>query len=382
MDMTVEVPELPELTFDEASHIYRLNGDIIPSVSKLMEPLKDQCYGGISKRTLENAAIKGSAVHNSIENWIKFGIDDIPSEHRGYFNGFMEWWKQYKPRVFGSEVRIYHTALRMAQCLASSTVVPKEYHGNVGNCMIAIEMASRINTSPMMVMQNLYIVNGRPAWSSQWIIAMINSSRRYKTELQFEFGRDKADGGLSCRAWAEDYSGHKVYGPKITMNMANDEGWTSKNGSKWKTMPDVMIQYRAASFFGRMNCPDMIMGIYSQEEVLDMGELPTDGFALVVDPATGEVTEAEKDEPITQDQRQTLFKMATSAFGQEANGVLKSLLAAEGYESTEGLPTSVYHRITEKVMEMAQEKKPEPEAPQEASDTAPASDQPDFPGKE
>ena len=178
------------------------------------------------------------------------------------------------------------------------------------------------------------------------------------------------------------FSGHKVYGPKITMNMANDEGWTSKNGSKWKTMPDVMIQYRAASFFGRMNCPDMIMGIYSQEEVLDMGELPTDGFALVVDPATGEVTEAEKDEPITQDQRQTLFKMATSAFGQEANGVLKSLLAAEGYESTEGLPTSVYHRITEKVMEMAQEKKPEPEAPQEASDTVPASDQPDFPGKE
>ena len=152
----------------------------------------------------------------------------------------------------------FNTALRMAQCLASSTVVPKEYHGNVGNCMIAIEMASRINTSPMMVMQNLYIVNGRPAWSSQWIIAMINSSRRYKTELQFEFGRDKADGGLSCRAWAEDYSGHKVYGPKITMNMANDEGWTSKNGSKWKTMPDVMIQYRAASFFGRMNCPDMI----------------------------------------------------------------------------------------------------------------------------
>ena len=178
------------------------------------------------------------------------------------------------------------------------------------------------------------------------------------------------------------FSGHKVYGPKITMNMANEEGWTSKNGSKWKTMPDVMIQYRAASFFGRMNCPDMIMGIYSQEEVLDMGDIPTDGFALVVDPSTGEVTEAEKDEPITQDQRQTLFKMATSAFGQEANGILKSLLAAEGYESTEGLPTSAYHRITEKVMEMAQERKPEPEAPQETGDTAPASDQPDFPGKE
>ena len=132
MDMTVEVPELPELTFDEASHIYRLNGDIIPSVSKLMEPLKDQCYGGISKRTLENAAIKGSAVHNSIENWIKFGIDDIPSEHRGYFNGFMEWWKQYKPRVFGSEVRIYHMGAE-AVSVASDTEVTEMFNEVFGS---------------------------------------------------------------------------------------------------------------------------------------------------------------------------------------------------------------------------------------------------------
>lgn len=246
----------------------------------------------------------------------------------------------------------FSTALRMAECLATSTVVPKEYQNNVGNCMIAIEMASRINTSPMMVMQNLYIVNGRPGWSSQWIIAMINSSHRYKTELQFEFGHDAEDGGLSCLAWAEDYSGHKVYGPKITMAMANSEGWTTKNGSKWKTMPEVMIQYRAASFFGRMNCPDMIMGIYSADEVLDMDAIPADGFALVMDPATGEVVEAEveKDEPITQEQRQALFKIVKSAYGKDANSTLKEMLAKEGYESTEGLPTSVYKRITEQVM--------------------------------
>lgn len=112
MAMTVELPELPELTFDEASHIYRLNGTMIPSVSKLMEPLKDQCYGGVSQKTLANAAAKGSSVHNSIENWIKFGIDDIPSAHRGYLEGFREWWDQYQPTVFGSEVRIYHKLMR------------------------------------------------------------------------------------------------------------------------------------------------------------------------------------------------------------------------------------------------------------------------------
>lgn len=274
-------------------------------------------------------------------------------------------------------------ASRMASALAQSTVVPKNYQGNVGNCMIAIEMASRIGTSPMMVMQNLYIVNGNPAWSSQWIIAMINSSKRYKTELQFEFGRDPADGGLSCKAWAEDYSGHKVEGPKITMKMANEEGWATKSGSKWKTMPEVMIRYRAASFFGRMNCPDMIMGIYSQEEVLDMGAVPADGFALVVDPDSGEVveTEVEKDEPITQEQRQTLFKMVKSAFGNDANAVLKKMLSEEGYESTEGLPTSVFNRVVGKIMEEGKDQNGDGPAGDPAPQEPDEGGQPDQKGK-
>jgi hypothetical protein len=162
----------------------------------------------------------------------------------------------------------FQAAQRMAQALASSTIVPKDYQNNIGNCIIALDMASRLKSGPMMVMQNLYIVNGRPAWSSQYIIAMINASKKYKTELQFDLSGSGAN--MACTAWAEDYNGHKVTGPTITMKMAEDEGWTTKNGSKWKTMPEVMIRYRAASFFGRLNCPDMIMGIYSADEVVEI----------------------------------------------------------------------------------------------------------------
>ncbi len=256
-----------------------------------------------------------------------------------------------------SDAQSFETALRMAQVLAGSTVVPKSYQNNVGNCMIAIEMASRIKTSPMMVMQNLYIVNGNPAWSSQWIIAMINSSKRYKTELQFEFGHDPEDGGLSCLAYAEDYSGHRVEGPKITMTMAEKEGWLNKSGSKWRTMPEVMIRYRAASFFGRVNCPDMIMGIYTQEEVYDMGEVQdADYSSFSTNPETGEVVKAntarEDDDPIiTQEQRQALFKAAQSAFGKEkGNELLKGIMQELGLESTAGIRRSQYKEIMEDLL--------------------------------
>lgn len=256
-----------------------------------------------------------------------------------------------------SDAKSFEMALRMSDCLSKSTVVPKDYQGNTGNCMIAIEMAARINTSPMMVMQNLYVVNGRPAWSAQWIIAMINSSHRYKTELQFEFGHEQADGGLSCYAWAEDWNGHKVCGPKITMNMANSEGWVNKNGSKWKTMPDVMIQYRAASFFGRMNCPDMIMGIYSQDEVIDGMDDASSNYALTVDPETGEVVETDvvKDEPITQEQRQRLFKIAKEKLGENSNEILKKMIEDEGYTSTNGMLTSALNRIIDRIEDMHEE---------------------------
>ena len=252
-----------------------------------------------------------------------------------------------------SDPKSFEVALKMAETLAKSTVVPKEYQGTEGNCLIAIEMASRINTSPMMVMQNLYIVNGRPAWSSQWIIAMINSSHRYKTELQFNFGEDKEDGGLSCYAYAEDYAGHTVKGPKITMKMAEAEGWVNKNGSKWKTMPKVMIQYRAASFFGRMNCPDMIMGIYSQEEAVEMD--PVKEAAAVIDPVTGTETPItiEGEPIITDEQRRSLFAMAKDNLGKEwGNEAIKALLKEFGYESTTKLPVSVYEKILERLAEI------------------------------
>lgn len=181
-----------------------------------------------------------------------------------------------KNNIF-SDANAFVVAQRMSKALSSSTIVPKDYRGNMGNCLIALDLATRLNTSPLLIMQNLYIIHGRPAWYTQYIIAMINNSKKYKTELQFDVS-GKGD-SLSCYAFVEDYSGHIVKGPTITMAMAKAEGWTSRDGSKWKTMPEVMIRYRAASFFGRLNCPEMVMGIYSADEVIE--EVENADYAIV-----------------------------------------------------------------------------------------------------
>lgn len=169
--------------------------------------------------------------------------------------------------IFGTSNN-FMMATQMAKALATSTVVPKEYQGNFSNGLVAIEIAQRLRTSPLMVMQNLNIIQGRPSWSAQFLIAMVNGSGKYDMELQFDEKTDKNGKPFSCQCWTER-KGRKVTGITVDMDMANAEGWVQKNGSKWKTMPQVMLRYRAASFFARMNCPELTLGYYTKDEILD-----------------------------------------------------------------------------------------------------------------
>lgn len=161
----------------------------------------------------------------------------------------------------------FQLSYQMAKGLSESTLVPIPFQKNPANCLIAIEQANRLCISPLAVMQNLNIIQGRPCFSSSFIIALINSSKKYDIELQFD--EEEKDGKpYACTCWTE-LNGRKVSGIKITMDMAEKEKWLQKNGSKWQTMPQVMLRYRAASFFARMNCPELSIGLYSKEELDD-----------------------------------------------------------------------------------------------------------------
>ena len=171
--------------------------------------------------------------------------------------------------VFSSQ-SAFAQSMQMARALCSSTLVPQDYRGeqNLGNTLIALEIAQRTGASPLMVMQNLYVVHGRPAWSAQFIIAALNACGRF-SPLRFGFDKES----MECHAWAiEKGSDTQLDGPKVSLEMAKAEGWYQKNGSKWKTMPEMMLRYRAASFFGKLYAPEILMGMQTEEEIIDISD--------------------------------------------------------------------------------------------------------------
>lgn len=170
-----------------------------------------------------------------------------------------------------SNMQSFENAQRMAKALCQSSLVPKAYQNNVPNTIVALEMASRIGISPFMVMQNLDIIQGKPSWRSSFIISALNSCGRFKP-LRFQFeGDDPTADDYGCRAYTYDLeSNEKVVGTKVDWKMVKAEGWLNKSGSKWKTMPELMFQYRSAAFFGRVHAPDILTGMHSVEEMIDV----------------------------------------------------------------------------------------------------------------
>lgn len=206
---------------------------------------------------------------------------------------------------------------RAAKLLAASSLVPKEYQGNLANCSIALNMAVRVGADPLMVMQNLVIVHGRPTWSAQFLIATVNTSGRF-TALRYEFFGEQGKDSWGCRAWAiEKETGEKLVGTDVTIAIAKKEGWYAKNGSKWQSIPQQMLMYRAGSWWTRAYAPELSMGLHTADEaidtydakkqadgsfVVDLGDLRNDAAEAAAltetphDPATGEVIDQSKAE--------------------------------------------------------------------------------------
>ena len=178
---------------------------------------------------------------------------------------------QSQPLSAFSSENAFVSVQRMAKALCSSTLVPDSYRGeaNLGNCIIALELSQRIGASVMAVMQSMVPIHGKPTWSAAFLIATVNSCGRF-SPMRFRWVGKEGTDEWGCRAFAVEREGNlELVGALVTIGMAKAEGWYSKNGSKWKTMPEQMLQYRAAAFWTRAYAPEIALGMHTSEEIQD-----------------------------------------------------------------------------------------------------------------
>ena len=167
-----------------------------------------------------------------------------------------------------TEVMSFEKLMDMATMLSKSTIVPAMYMNRPENCFVALDMASRMGISPMIVMQNLYIVQGRPSWSGSAIASMIRASKEF-TQVELVYVGQEGQDSYGAYITAVR-NGKVVKGGTVTIATAKKEGWFQKTGSKWQTIPSQMLGYRAYAWFGRLHCPELLMGLQTNDEVEDV----------------------------------------------------------------------------------------------------------------
>ena len=178
-------------------------------------------------------------------------------------------------REVQQEVLSYDKLLDMANMLAKSTIVPVAYQNRPENTFVALDMASRMGISPMVVMQNLFVIQGKPSWSGQAMASMIRNSKEFKKVTLHYVGTEGKDdwGAYVTAERASD--GLLIKGATVTIAVAKKEGWYQKSGSKWQTIPELMLAYRAYAWFARVHAPEIMMGLQSTEEVYDTDVVAT-----------------------------------------------------------------------------------------------------------
>ena len=171
------------------------------------------------------------------------------------------------PVTVWTDKKQFDQLLRAANMLSQTSIIPATYQGKPQDCFVALEMATRMGVSPLVVMQNMYVVKGKPAWAGQACTMFINSCGKF-AQVKHVYTGEKGTDSRGCYVTATRISdGIQVNGVEVTIAMAKAEGWTSN--TKWRNMPELMLAYRASAFFARVHCPEALMGVQLVDEIYD-----------------------------------------------------------------------------------------------------------------
>ena len=165
----------------------------------------------------------------------------------------------------------FNQAWRAAKMFSDSKMVPVHYQGKVADVFVALHLATRMNLDPFMVMSKTYPIQGRIGMEAQLVIALVNARGPFRGPIQW---RMEGEGdSRKCTAYAVHAKTGETCEAPVTWQMVKAEGWASKSGSKWQTMPEMMFRYRSAVFLARLFCPETIMGLSTTDEIQDTEDI-------------------------------------------------------------------------------------------------------------
>lgn len=170
----------------------------------------------------------------------------------------------YDPQAFGH-------ALQLSEALARSSLIPEAFRGKPSDVLLAITIAQQQGQHPLLVMQSLYVISGKAGWSAQYIIAQANASGKLRGPIRWRYEGEGDD--LSVTAYATLAETGDEIAHTVSMAMARAEGWTKRN-PKYQTMGKLMLSYRSATLLVRLHCPDVLMGLHTRDELVDISGEP------------------------------------------------------------------------------------------------------------
>ncbi len=179
--------------------------------------------------------------------------------------------KDTSPMACLLDTELFNHLWRVATAYSRSSMVPDHFRGKADDCFVAAQLALRLEVDLFMLMQNMYVVHGKPGMEAKLAIAMCNSRGPFRERIQWKF--DGEGKQRSCTAFAHDKQTGNLCEQTVTWGMVEAEGWNKDSKgvrSKWNTIPDLMFQYRSAAWLIRTNCPEVLMGMHTTDELADI----------------------------------------------------------------------------------------------------------------
>ncbi len=164
------------------------------------------------------------------------------------------------------EIKKFELEQRRATALSKSAFFPNALKNDVASAVIIYDLANRMNISVMEVAQSIFIIYNKPSFETKFLVARLNDSGKIEGSLRAVISEDKKS--AYCEATCS-ITKQVLKGMTYTIDIARAEGLIDKAGSKWKTMPELMLRYRAQSNFINEFYPEIKFGCKTKEEIED-----------------------------------------------------------------------------------------------------------------